>query len=70
MTWFPMKWKDKKDVSIISIFHGASMATQQKHGIEIKKPACVIDYNQGMGAVDLKDQKPQSYLFERKKGTN
>ena len=32
-----MKWKGKKDVSMISTFPDASMVTQHKRGIEIKK---------------------------------
>ena len=65
-----MKGNDKKDVSMISIFHDASMVTQQKRGIQIKEtPGCIVDYNQAMGAVDLKDQKLQPYLLERKKIT-
>ena len=65
-----MKGNYKKDVSMISIFHDASMVAQQKRGIQIKQtPGCVTDYNQAMGAVDLKDQELQPYFLERKKGT-
>jgi hypothetical protein len=52
-----MKWKDKKEVSFISTFHDASMVTQQKRGIVIKKPACIVECSKAMGGVDLKDQK-------------
>jgi hypothetical protein len=64
-----MKWKDKKDVTMISTFHDATMRTVQHRGAEIKKPACILEYNKAMGGVDLKDQKLQPYLLERKKGS-
>jgi hypothetical protein len=35
---------------------------------EETKPAVVCDYNQTMGAIDLKDQMQQPYLLEQKKG--
>jgi hypothetical protein len=65
-----MKWKDKKDVSMVSTFHDATMrATVQHWGAEIKKPACILEYNKAMSGVDLKYQKLQPYLLERKKGS-
>jgi hypothetical protein len=48
-----MKWKDKKEVSFISTFHDAQMVTQQKHGTDIKKPACIVEYNKAIGGVVL-----------------
>jgi hypothetical protein len=65
-----IKWEDKKDVTVISTFHDATMRTVQHRGTEIKKPACVLEYNTAMGGADLKDQKLQPYLLERKKGSN
>jgi hypothetical protein len=64
-----MKWKDKEEVSFISRFHDALMVTKQKRGIDIKKPACIVEYNKAMGGVDLKDQTLQGYLLDRKKGS-
>ena len=34
-------------------------------GKEVRKPNIVIDYNQCMGGVDLKDSKFYKYLAER-----
>jgi hypothetical protein len=61
-----MKWKDK-NVTMISTFHDATMRTVEHRGAEIKKPACVLEYNKAMGGVDLKDQKLQPCVQERKK---
>jgi hypothetical protein len=44
-----MKWKDKKEVSFISTFHDTSMVTEQKRGINIKKPARIVEYNKATG---------------------
>lgn len=38
-------------------------------GKNIKKPLCLEEYNKHMGGVDLKDQKLQPFLLERKKGS-
>jgi hypothetical protein len=45
------------------------MVTQQKRGIDIKKPACIVEYNKAVGSVNLKDQTLQGYILERKKGS-
>jgi hypothetical protein len=63
-----IKWEDKKkDVTMISTFHD-TLRTLCRRGVEVKKPVCVLEYNQQMGGVDLKDQKLQLYLLERKRG--
>ena len=54
-------WKDKKDIRMlhVSIMHTASMEDTGKHdrkGNPIRKPMCVIEYNEGMKGVDLADQ--------------
>jgi hypothetical protein len=52
-----------------STFHDDTLRTLRKQGVEVKKPVCVLEYNQQMGGVDLKDQKLQPYLPERKTGS-
>jgi hypothetical protein len=51
-------------------FYQLSMMTHlglRKRGVEVKKPVCVLEYSQQMGGVDLKDQKLQPYILERKR---
>ncbi|PNF14286.1 hypothetical protein B7P43_G07092, partial [Cryptotermes secundus] len=62
-----LKWQDKKPVSVISTFHNADTQTDIKRNKEIKKPKIIIDYNEMMGGVDLKDQLLQYYNVERKR---
>jgi hypothetical protein len=51
---------------MICTFHDATVRTVQHRGAEIKQPVCVFDYSKAMGGVELKDQKLQPYLLERK----
>lgn len=63
-----LKWKDKKDVALISTVH--SMATQEVvvKGERIQRPTLVIDYNDTMGGVDRVDQHLSDYVIPRKRG--
>ena len=54
-----LKWKDKRDVFMMSTYHNSSMVTKTRRsraadgGVEdIRKPQVVEDYNQNMGGVD------------------
>ena len=54
-----LKWKDKRDVIMLSNYHDSSMVTKSRRsraaeqGVEeIQKPKVVDDYNQNMGGVD------------------
>ena len=54
-----LKWKDKRDVMMLSTYHTTSMVTKTRRsraaegGVEdIQKPQVVEDYNQNMGGVD------------------
>lgn len=65
-----LKWKDKKEVAMISTYHGQETRMKlTKCKQEKQKPVSVLDYNENMGGVDLKDQLLQPYLLERKKMT-
>lgn len=51
-----LKWKDKKDVTLLSSIHDNSMqTTTTKRGKEKQKPQLVASYNAHMGGVDLSD---------------
>jgi len=63
-----LKWRDKKEVTMISTCHGEETRmklTKCRQGKQ--KPVSVLDYNENMGGDDLKDQLLQPYLLERKK---
>ncbi|PNF34265.1 hypothetical protein B7P43_G16895 [Cryptotermes secundus] len=64
-----LKWKDKRDVSVLTTKHSDEMQpVSQKGGLEfVNKPICVIEYNKYMGGVDLKDQLLETFLLERKR---
>jgi len=63
-----LKWKDKKEVTMISIYHAEETRMKlMKCRQEKQKPVSVLDYNEKMGGFDLKDQFLQPYLLERKK---
>ena len=64
-----LKWKDKRDVALLTTKHSDQMQpVSRKGGLEcINKPMCVIEYNKYMGGVDLKDQLLESFLLERKR---
>ena len=61
-----MKWKDKRDVVLVSTFHDDSMEdVTTRQGI-IQKPSVVFDYNKNIGGVDRNDGQLQSYKLARK----
>nr|CAH7752478.1 unnamed protein product [Callosobruchus chinensis] len=48
-----LKYKDKKEIIMISSLHDNQFVEKTKRGKVIKKPAVVEQYNQKMGGVDL-----------------
>lgn len=51
-----LKWKDKRDVLVLSTKHSKRFQEITKRGKKVSKPQIVIDYNRAKGAVDLADQ--------------
>ena len=62
-----LRWKDKKDVCVMSTVHNAaSSVIKTKGGKEIQKPLVILDYNHTMGGVDKADQELTFYPVMRK----
>ena len=65
-----MKWKDKRDIYMSTTTHNCSMVdtgrVDRKTGNTIKKPECIVRYNEMMGGVDRNDQLVKYYTFARK----
>ena len=55
-----MKWKDKKDVVLVSTFCDDSMENVTSRQGVIQKPSVVFDYNKNLGGVDRNDGQLQS----------
>lgn len=51
-----LRWRDKRDVLVLSTKHSVRFQTVIKHRRQISKPKIVVDYNKAKGAVDLSDQ--------------
>ena len=51
-----LKWKDKRDIFMISTKHSAEMVAVRKKNYVRDKTIVVVDYNIGKCAVDLSDQ--------------
>ncbi|KAL6427155.1 hypothetical protein ACFW04_008657 [Cataglyphis niger] len=51
-----LKWKDKRDILMLSTKHSAEMATVHKKFYSCEKPKMIVDYNLGKSSVDLSDQ--------------
>jgi hypothetical protein len=63
-----LKWKDKRDVCMLSSIHDEEMWTvHDKKGGKKQKPKVYIDYNDAMGSVDLSDQYIVTYSMTRKR---
>jgi len=62
-----LRWKDKKDVCVMSTVHNAaSTVVKTKGGKDVQKPNAVLDYNHTMGGVDKADQELTFYPVMRK----
>lgn len=65
-----LKWRDKKDVFMLSTFHNNEFVSTGKKNYKtqefINKPKCIVDYNHSMGAVDKCDMVISSIQSIRK----
>lgn len=63
-----LKWKDKKEICLISTTHNSSMVElTNKRKEKIMKPLVVVHYNNNMGGVDKSDQCLSYYPVMRNK---
>ncbi|CAJ0935546.1 unnamed protein product [Ranitomeya imitator] len=63
-----VKYKDKRDVLLLTTIHGDGSALSSVRGTstQVCKPDCVLGYNKNMGGVDVSDQLLQPYSALRK----
>ena len=62
-----LRWKDKKDVCILSTVHNASCSVAKtKAGKDVNKLNAVLDHNHTMGGVDKTDHEMTFYPITRK----
>ncbi|XP_068117048.1 piggyBac transposable element-derived protein 4-like [Hyperolius riggenbachi] len=62
-----LRWRDKKDVCLMSTVHNtATVTVHTRGGKEVVKPQLVLDYNNTMGGVDKSDQETTFYPAMRK----
>ncbi|CAJ0954006.1 unnamed protein product [Ranitomeya imitator] len=63
-----VKYKDKRDVLLLTTIHGdgSALSTVRGTSTQVCKPDCVLGYNKNMGGVDLSDQLLQPYSALRK----
>ena len=62
----PVKWRDKRDVYVLSTIHKNTFVTIRRRNGQTRKPKCIQDYNKFMGGVDLNDQMLEPYLSTRR----
>ena len=62
-----LKWHDKREITMLSTYHGSETTTVKTRCGDKEKPVVIVDYNKNMGAVDVADQMLQAYQVERKR---
>lgn len=62
-----MKWRDKRDVLVLSTKHTDNMVKIQQRGGEVEKPNIITEYNRCKGFIDLSDQF-KAYSSSLRKG--
>ncbi|KAJ8949454.1 hypothetical protein NQ318_007555 [Aromia moschata] len=65
-----LKWRDRREVHMLTNKHEDKIIALDKKDFrtkeQIKKPACIVDYNANMGAVDRSDMMLSSTECVRK----
>ena len=61
-----VKWRDKRDVYLLSTIHADTTVQIERATGVIEKPLSVHDYNLHMGGVDFNDQMLAPYLVSRR----
>ena len=61
-----VKWRDKRDVYVLSTIHNNTCVTIRRRNGQIQKPKCIHEYNKFMGGVDFNDQMIEPYLSTRR----
>ncbi|CAK9824132.1 PiggyBac transposable element-derived protein 4 [Anthophora retusa] len=51
-----LKWKDKRDILVLSTKHSSEMVNVQSRSGNKLKPKIIVDYNRGKATVNLSDQ--------------
>ncbi|KAI4469567.1 piggybac transposable element-derived protein 4 [Holotrichia oblita] len=60
------KWRDKRDVLVLSTLHKDNMKPLQQRGGETEKPEVILEYNKAKAYIDLADQiKAYSHCLRR-----
>lgn len=62
-----LKWRDRRDVLMLTTKHKNDMVDLQRRSGPIQKPTCIIDYNKGKAFIDTSDQI-KSYSNALRKG--
>ena len=65
-----LKWKDKKDVSLLSSIHSEHMVDVEIRTCSVSKPKVVMDYNNRMDAMDRVVKHLSVYPTPRKRWKN
>lgn len=50
------KWKDRRDVLVLSTRYANEMISVQRRGQEVKKPKNVVEYNKYKSYINISDQ--------------
>ena len=62
-----LKWRDDRNVNMVSTYHNADTQRVSNKGKETEKPLCMIVYDHNMGGVDLKELLLHINFVERNK---